>query len=201
MKKLMLSTLFASLLAFGFVNPAIADDRLQPYTSINGLQELGVTSIGSTDYVLGFDTSDNNWKKIPATNIGVSTNFEDVTATNALTTAECGKTMTLNSTTEFATTLPAPTVGCYFKFIVKAAPSGASYTVVTASSANILIGGINELEVDTGDDGAYDNNGDTITFVNSVSVVGDYVEMISDGTSWYLNGQANADGGITVTGS
>lgn len=129
----------------------------------------------------------------------ISAAFEDTTATNALTTAECGKTITLNSATEFVTTLPAPTAGCSFTFIVKAAPASASYTVVTASSANILIGGINELEVDTGDDGPYDADGDTITFVDGVAVVGDYVTMISDGTSWYLHGQANADGGITVT--
>jgi hypothetical protein len=129
----------------------------------------------------------------------LSSRFEDVTATNVLGTAECGKVMTLNATTEFVSTLPAPTAGCSFKFIVKAAPSGASYTVVTASSANVIIGGINELEVDTGDDGPYINNGDTITFVNGVGVVGDWVACDSDGTSWYCTGQSNADGGITLT--
>lgn len=125
--------------------------------------------------------------------------YEDVTAVNTLTYSECGKTIFLNSATEFATTLPAPVAGCYFKFIVKAAPAGANYTIVTASSANIIIGGVNELEVDTADDGPYDNNGDTITFVQAVAVVGDYVEMISDGTSWYISGQTNADGGVTLT--
>lgn len=125
----------------------------------------------------------------------------DLTAASTLTAADSGKILFLNAATEFATTLPSPAAGLYFKFIVKAAPSGASYTVVTAGSANILIGGINELEVDTGDDGPYDNNGDTITFVDGVAVVGDWVELVSDGTSWYLTGQANADGGITVTGT
>lgn len=122
----------------------------------------------------------------------------DLTAVNTLTSADCGKTLFLNSATEFATTLPAPTEGCRLKIVVKAAPASASYTVVTASSANILIGGINELEVDTGDDGPYDTDADTITFADGVAVVGDYVEFISDGTSWYINGQANADGGITL---
>lgn len=126
---------------------------------------------------------------------------EDLTAASTLTANDSGKTFFLNSATEFATTLPSPAAGLRFKFIVKAAPSGANYTIVTASSANIIIGGINELEVDTGDDGPYDNNGDTITFVQAVSVVGDWVEMVSDGTSWYVTGQANADGGITITGS
>ena len=124
---------------------------------------------------------------------------EDVTAVGTLLYTECGKTIFLNSATAFALTLPLPVAGCYFKFIVKAAPAAASYTVVTSASANILIGGVNELEVDTTNDGPYDADGDTITFADGVAAVGDYVEMISDGTSWYITGQANLDGGITVT--
>jgi len=123
----------------------------------------------------------------------------DLDETNTLTSADCGATKYLNDATEFATTLPAPTAGCEIRIVVKAAPASASYTVVTATSANILIGGINELEVDTGDDGPYIADGDTITFVDGVAVVGDYVTLYSDGTSWYLHGQANADGGITLT--
>ena len=125
--------------------------------------------------------------------------YEDMTAVNTLLYSECGKTIFLNSATEFAVTLPLPVAGCSFKFIVKAAPAAASYTVVTSASANILIGGVNELEVDTTNDGPYDADGDTITFADGVAAVGDYVEMISDGTSWYITGQANLDGGITVT--
>jgi hypothetical protein len=123
----------------------------------------------------------------------------DLTATNTLTAADSGKTLFLNSATEFVTTLPAPAAGLWFKIVCKAAPSGASYTVVTNGSANIIIGGINELEVDTGDDGPYDDDADTITFVDGVAVKGDWVELVSDGTSWYVTGQANADGGVTLT--
>lgn len=127
--------------------------------------------------------------------------YEDVTAANTILYTECGTTYFLNSATEFATTLPLPVAGCSFKFVVKAAPSGASYTVVTSAGSNIMIGGINELEVDTSDDGPYQADADTITFADGVAVVGDYVEMVSDGTSWYFRGQANADGGITLSSS
>jgi hypothetical protein len=120
-------------------------------------------------------------------------------ATNTIAQSGCGNTYWVAHATEFVTTLPAPLDGCYFKFVVKLAPASASYTIVTASSANIMIGGINENEVDTSDDGPYDADGDTITFADGVAVVGDYCEMISDGTSWYVTGQANADGGVTVT--
>ena len=123
---------------------------------------------------------------------------ETTTATDVLTGSQCGSTLFFNSATEYLTTLPTPSAGCYFKIIVKAAPASASYTVATNASANILIGGINELEVDTSDDGPYIANGDLITFADGVAVVGDYVEFISDGTSWYIQGQANADGGITL---
>jgi len=123
---------------------------------------------------------------------------ESTTATDVLTGSQCGSTVFLNSATEFLTTLPVPSAGCYFKIVVKAAPASASYTVATNGSANILIGGVNELEVDTADDGPYHATGDLVTFVDGVAVVGDYIEVISDGTSWYLNGQTQADGGVTI---
>lgn len=128
---------------------------------------------------------------------------ETVAATNVLTAAESGKVMFLNHATEFASTLPAISAapaGTTFTFIITGSPVGANYTVLTGNSLeNILVGGINELEVDTSDDGPYIADGDTITFVGGTSVVGDYVTVISDGTKWYLHGQANADGGITLT--
>lgn len=123
---------------------------------------------------------------------------ETTIATDTLTGSQCGSTILLSAATEFLTTLPVPSAGCYFKFIVKAAPASASYTIATNGSANILIGGVNELEVDTSDDGPYSATGDLVTFVDGVAVVGDYVEVISDGTSWYLDGQTNADGGVTI---
>jgi hypothetical protein len=130
---------------------------------------------------------------------------ETTTAIDTLTAAECGKTIFLNSATEFSTTLPAVSTvaaGCEFRFVVKAAPSGADYTVITGNSdEDVLIGGINELETDTGDDGPYDASADTITFVDGTAVVGDMVYMVSDGTYFYVRGQAQADGGVTITDS
>ena len=127
-----------------------------------------------------------------------SADCEVVTATNAITAAESGKTFFLASATEFLSTLPAPALGLRYKFIVALAPSGASYTIATNGSANIIIGGINELEVDDTEDGPYSAVGDLISFVDAVAVVGDWCEVISDGTSWFLTGQTNADGGVTI---
>ena len=123
---------------------------------------------------------------------------EVVITTNVITAAESGKTFFLTLAGGFTSTLPPPALGLKFKFIVTLDPT-TSYIIVTDSGDNIMIGGINELEVDTSSDGPYINNGDTLNFVNALAVVGDYVEFESDGTSWFFNGQTNVDGGVTLS--
>jgi|TARA_Y100000310_G_C20699561_1_gene828478 hypothetical protein len=124
----------------------------------------------------------------------MKTGSEIVTATNVLTAAESGKVCFLNSATEFVSTLPAVAQGLRFRFIVTAAPSGASYTVVTDSSANVIEGSVVV-------DGAAipGANEDTITFADGAAAVGDWVEVISDGTSWLVSGIGEAAGSITLT--
>jgi hypothetical protein len=121
---------------------------------------------------------------------------EDVTATNVITAAESGTTFFLNAAAEFVSTLPAPAAGLNFRFIVKAAPSGASYTVVTTSSANIIIGQQHDTGGAAGDFGTAD---DTITFVDGQAVAGDRVDVISDGTSWFAYAFSKVAAGITFT--
>lgn len=120
--------------------------------------------------------------------------YEDVTAVNTLAYTECGKTVFLNSATEFASTLPAPVAGCYFKFIVKAAPVGANYTVLTNGGDNIIEGSatVNGAAIAAVDE-------DTITFTASAAVAGDWVELYSDGTSWFVAGQGVAATAIVFT--
>jgi hypothetical protein len=111
----------------------------------------------------------------------------------------------LNSDTEFATTLPAVAdagAGWYCKVVVKAAPSGASYTVIEGegSDANVIIvNGINELEVDTNDDGVSNTGCSTVTFVDGSAIKGDFIDIWCDGSNYYVSGQTKADGGITAT--
>jgi hypothetical protein len=120
----------------------------------------------------------------------------ELTAASTLTAAQSGTTFFLNSATEFATTLPAPAAGVAFTFIVKAAPSGASYTIVTASSANIIKGQAYPASGAAGDTGTAD---DTITFVDAQAVAGDMVTVISDGTSWFAKAYCAAAAGVTFT--
>ena len=124
-----------------------------------------------------------------------SSGVEDVTATNVITAAESGKTFFLNSATEFVSTLPAPAAGLNYTFIVKAAPSGADYTVVTNGGADIIIGMVTCATAN--DLGQYDANADVVTFVGGSSIVGDWIKVVSDGTSWYLSGACFVAEGIT----
>jgi hypothetical protein len=121
---------------------------------------------------------------------------EVVTATNVITAAESGSVFFLNSATEFVSTLPAAAAGLHYTFIVTAAPSGASYTIVTNASANIIKGNQNSVAGDAGDFGTAD---DTISFVDSQSVAGDKVEVFCDGTNWFAYGISKVAAGLTFT--
>lgn len=121
---------------------------------------------------------------------------EVVAATNAISATESGSTFFLSATTEFVSTLPAPAAGLNYTFIVSAAPSGASYTVVTTSSANIIKGQAVCSADAAGDTGTAD---DTISFVDGQAVAGDKVYVISDGTSWFAYANCAVAAGITFT--
>jgi hypothetical protein len=117
-------------------------------------------------------------------------------ATKAVSAAEIGTTFFLNSTTEFASTLPAPAAGLSYSFVVVGAPSGASYTVVTNGSANIIVGKQFVVADAAGGTGTTD---DTISFVDGEAVAGDRVDLISDGTKWYAYAFSAVAAGITFT--
>jgi hypothetical protein len=117
-------------------------------------------------------------------------------AASTLTAAQSGTTLVLSAATEFATTLPAPAAGLVYTFIVGAAPSGASYTIVTASSANIIKGQAYPASGAAGDTGTAD---DTITFVDGQAVAGDMVTVFSDGTSWFAKAFCAVAAGVTFT--
>jgi len=120
--------------------------------------------------------------------------WENGTAANTLLYSECGKTVFLNAATEFATTLPAPIAGCQFRFIVQAAPVGTAYTIVTPGGGNLIDG---TTVVNGGVIGCVDE--DTVTFTASAAISGDWASLVSDGTNWYVTGQAFAATGIACT--
>lgn len=127
-------------------------------------------------------------------------NARVLTSTTTLTAADFGKTIFLNAATEFVTTLPSPVLGARLKIVCANAPESASFTVVTASSANVIYGAI----VSSADAGGSASStagtpGDTITFVDGQAAVGDFVQLESDGTNWYAFGVCGDEDGITIT--
>ena len=150
----------------------------------------------------------NYWKLLNEDRLGditatsitapISGPVSNMTATAALTlsTADSGDTIFLSSATEFATTLPLPAAGLSYTFIVAAAPSGASYTVVTNGSANIIKGQAYPASGAAGDTGTAD---DTISIVDGQSVAGDRVLIVSDGTSWFAYAYCAVAAGVTFT--
>lgn len=134
-------------------------------------------------------------------NLDINLGVYGATAATTLTAADNGKTIVLNSTTEFDVILPARKAGLRFTFIVGGAPASASYTI-TAADADTIIGQIYTLDVDstTNPDFEATGGGDVITFVDSKAVAGDSVELICDGSVWYARCFCSAFDAITITG-
>ena len=126
--------------------------------------------------------------------VGLSSadNVVTPTAATTLTKADSGKTIMLNAAAGFAITLPAPVAGLKFNFVVGAAFATTNFTVV--SVGNIIQGGadVNSTFVPAA-------NENTISFVATAETIGDYVELVSDGTNYLANGVGAAAGSITFT--
>ena len=122
--------------------------------------------------------------------------IQELTATYTVKVADCGTVFLLNSATEFVTTLPAAASagnGWWCKFIVKAAPSGADYTIVKASGdAATVIHGVSAFSSGSAvnvpltlADTTAGTGEQTITVVDGKALQGDQIELICDGTNYY----------------
>ncbi len=121
--------------------------------------------------------------------------------TKTVTASESGTTFFLDLAGGFVTTLPAVAAGLHYRFVVKTAPSGGAYTIVCPAAAEIIVGMSNSSTGGNGDSTA--GAGDaatTVTFADGSALKGDWVDVICDGTNWYVNAFMDADAGITFTG-
>lgn len=137
--------------------------------------------------------SDNtgNTVVIPA-NEGVGLAYTTPTTAVTLNNGDSGKTILLNAAAGFAITLPTVLAGLKYKFVVAAAFATTDFTIV--STTNVIQGGaiVNSVFVPAA-------NENTISFVATAETVGDYVEIESDGTNWYVKGLGAGAGSITFT--
>lgn len=133
-----------------------------------------------------------NIAAVPASGVEV------VMTTNVITADESGKTFFLDAAAGFASTLPAPAAGLKFSFIVKTAPTSNGYTVVTNGTTQKVLKGLAVIAADeVGDVSA---GGTTATFVHNQALPGDRLDVICDGTIWYMIGYAQVTAGLTITG-
>ena len=120
---------------------------------------------------------------------GAKERFTTLSSASTLSADDSGKTFLLALAGGFTTTLPAAAEGVTYRFIVSVAPTTA-YIIVTDSSANVIHGQVATSE-DAAGDVACAAASDTVTFVASKAIIGDWVELTSDGTNWYISGMCD----------
>jgi len=126
-------------------------------------------------------------------------NVHSLTAAYVVLPSDSGKVFTLNAAAGAAITLPSVAdaqEGWNCRFIVGTAFATTDW-IITATAA-IMVGGINELEVDTADDGPSSVGGTTINIELGAETIGDYVDFVVADGKMYINGQTKLDGGMTI---
>lgn len=126
----------------------------------------------------------------------LSARYLSITTAKNVENTDNGKTFGFNHATGFAATLPAPSAGMKFKFVVETIPTSGNSTIKTDSDANIIHG-----QIACSADGAAVVTApaaDIINFVASTCIVGDYCEVESDGTNWYVSGLCALATGMTT---
>jgi len=123
-----------------------------------------------------------------------------LTAAATLTESQSGQTFFLNLAGGFTVTLPAPTDGVEFEFIVGTAPTTAYIIANSAGSSGDTIIGYPVASVASDQTANGNAAGDQINFVANTALPGDSVYLISDGTNWYAKLLGKANGAITITG-
>lgn len=127
---------------------------------------------------------------------GMPQNFtvEDITGARTLTRADNGKNFLLKAAAGAAVTLPALERGLRFRFTVGLAFITTNWVVAEADAAAVIEG----IIVVNGASIAASNE-KQVNFVATAELLGDYVEMWCDGTSWFVSGIGSGAGSITVT--
>jgi hypothetical protein len=176
----------AVVAASGYFNNADDNQNFAAGDLIHVRGDQGIYTLRVDDVVAGLVTTGT---------IG-GASYETLITTRLLAIVDSGKTFFLNLAAGFTITLPVPAVGLRYRFVVKLAPTTA-YIIVTDSGDNIIQGSITSPEVSALVSVVAD--ADDINFVANLSLPGDWVELESDGTSWFLRGQTFVQDGMTTT--
>jgi len=102
---------------------------------------------------------------------------------------DSGKTYMLENTVARTITLPAVKSGAKFKFVVS--DSTAASTIATSEGTSLIKGGILLAT-------AWETLAGTTLTASTSAVIGDWVELVCDGTYWYISGQSGHANGFTI---
>jgi hypothetical protein len=127
--------------------------------------------------------------------VGMKKKVTNITVAKTLVEAESGTVFTIDADSgAYDITLPAnATTGWYCTFILTDAHGSQDIDIV-AATADTMQG----IHVDASPTAI--TLADKITFVGGTAVVGDRVEVVSDGTTWQCVTYSGANGGITSSG-
>ena len=127
--------------------------------------------------------------------VGMKRKVTNITAAKTLTEGDSGTVFTIDADSgAYDITLPANALaGWYCTFILTDAHGSQDIDIV-AATADTMQG----VHVDASPTAI--TLADKITFVGGTAVVGDRVEVVSDGTTWQCITHSGANGGITSSG-
>ena len=118
-------------------------------------------------------------------------NMNDSSASShALDMGDSGKIYMVYSTVARTITLPAVSAGLRFKFIMTDTTADSSIT--TSEGTALLKGG-----AECGD--AYLTLAGTTIVLEAAGAVGDHLDLICDGTYWYVSGHGSHDASFSVS--
>ena len=119
--------------------------------------------------------------------------YEAISVGSALTAADSGKVLKVSGSGG-TVTLPAPTAGFQIRFVTTGAMDTAN-TVIAGGTADKMEGSLIVAGAVVDVDAA-----DQINFVHGSSNLGDFVDIWSDGSNYYVFGNALSSGALTATG-
>ena len=119
--------------------------------------------------------------------------YEAISVGSTLTTADSGKTFKVSGSGG-TVTLPAPTEGWKARFVTTGAMDTAN-TIIAGGTADKMEGSMIVAGAVVDVDAA-----DQINFVHGSANLGDFIDVWSDGSNYYVFGNALSSGAITATG-
>ena len=120
--------------------------------------------------------------------------IESLTAAKTVEVSDCGTIFTLNLAGGFAVALPNASDagnGWWCKFIVGTAPSGANYGVTVFAS------GSTDTPASSLSDSTAGTAVDQINIVDGVALIGDQLELVCDGSSWFATAHTKSPLALT----